>query len=128
MTRICMKDVNRTRTRWFKRRPRAGRISGAVAGILTWASLVRSHANPQGLTVGYGQANVSQSGNHMTLNVSDRATLNWQSFNIRSDESVTFNQPSVASIAWNRILDPNPSQIFGRLQANGTVVFQNSAG
>ena len=29
---------------------------------------------------------------------------------------------------WNRINDPNPSQIFGSLQANGVVVLMNSSG
>ena len=29
---------------------------------------------------------------------------------------------------WNRINDPNPSQIYGSLQANGIVVLLNSSG
>jgi len=33
-----------------------------------------------------------------------------------------------SSIVWNKINDPNPSQIFGQINANGFVVLQNQAG
>ncbi len=59
-------------------------------------------------------------GNSMVINqFADKATLNWQSFNISADGSVEFKQPTSSSVALNRIFDLNPSQINGKLTANG---------
>jgi filamentous hemagglutinin family protein len=94
-------------------------------------SLVASYealANPTGMTVASGTATAAQSGPQLTITVSQNAFLNWQSFNIAANETTIFNQPSITSMVVNRINDPNPSQIFGSLQANGIVVLMNSAG
>jgi filamentous hemagglutinin family protein len=64
----------------------------------------------------------------LTIRTSDRAFINWQSFNIGVGETTTFLQPSSSSLVWNRINDSNPSQILGNLNANGYVVLQNSSG
>jgi filamentous hemagglutinin family protein len=84
--------------------------------------------NPTGLTVVSGSATTTAAGPTTTVNVSDRAVLNWQSFNLAAGETTIFNQPSAASIVWNQVLDPNPSRIFGNIQANGIVVLANTAG
>lgn len=84
---------------------------------------------PTGGHVTTGSASISQ--NSTTLNIhqsTDRAAINWQSFDIGSNAHVNFNQPSVNSVALNRVLDGNPSQIFGRLTANGQVYLTNKAG
>ena len=94
-------------------------------------SLVTSYevlANPTGMTVGSGTATLSQSGPQLTIRTSQNANLNWQSFNIAAGETTIFQQPTAQSIVLNHINDPNPSQIFGSLQANGIVVLMNSAG
>ena len=85
-------------------------------------------ANPTGLTVGHGSATAQQNGSQLTITASQNAFLNWQSFNIAAGETTIFNQPSASSVVWNRINDPNPSQIYGTLQANGVVVLLNSSG
>ena len=85
-------------------------------------------ANPIGLTVQGGTATVSVNGSQFTINAGNNAQLNWQSFNIATGEKTIFNQPSASSIVWNRVNDPNPSQIFGTIQANGVVVLLNSSG
>ncbi len=54
--------------------------------------------------------------------------LNWSSFNVGSNASVTFKQPSTSAIALNRIWDANPSQIYGHLTANGQVYLLNQNG
>ncbi len=54
--------------------------------------------------------------------------VNWNSFNVGATENVQFNQPSSSAVAFNRILDQNPSQIFGRIDANGQVVLVNPNG
>jgi filamentous hemagglutinin family protein len=94
-----------------------------AAGVTTTA-----FANPTGLSVASGSATVRQSGSDLTITASQNAFLNWQSFNIAAGQTTIFQQPSSTSIVWNRINDPNPSQIYGSLQANGVVVLMNSAG
>ena len=98
------------------------------AGIFIFGLALNAMANPTGMTVASGTATASQNGSHLNITASQNAFLNWQSFNIASGETTTFNQPSAQSIVWNRINDPNPSQIFGSLQANGVVVLMNSSG
>jgi filamentous hemagglutinin family protein len=80
------------------------------------------------MTVSRGTATVTTSGAQTDINVSGNAFLNWQSFNINPGESTVFHQPSAASVVWNRITDPNPSQIWGNLSANGIVVLMNQSG
>ena len=53
---------------------------------------------------------------------------NWQSFDVGQNAVVTFIQPNAGSIALNRIVGQNPSQIFGALKANGQVMLINPAG
>ncbi len=85
-------------------------------------------ANPVGGTVAQGAASFSSQGSQFTVRTSDRAFINWQSFNIGLGETTTFLQPSSSSVVWNHINDPNASQILGNLNANGYVILQNSSG
>jgi filamentous hemagglutinin family protein len=87
-----------------------------------------ARANPTGGTPTQGTATFSTSGSTLTIQTSDRAAISWQSFNIGVGETTTFVQPSSSSVVWNRINDPNPSQILGNLNANGFVVLQNPNG
>ncbi|HVY07784.1 MAG TPA: filamentous hemagglutinin N-terminal domain-containing protein, partial [Burkholderiales bacterium] len=85
---------------------------------------------PTGGQVIAGQAAIRQTGT-AALNVtqaSDRAAINWQTFDVGSAASVNFQQPSAQSVTLNRVLDANPSQIFGRLTANGQVFLTNPNG
>lgn len=59
---------------------------------------------------------------------SDRAVIDWNSFDIGRDASVTFHQPSTDSVALNRVVSSDPSRIFGRLAANGKVFLVNPSG
>jgi len=85
-------------------------------------------ANPIGMTVTRGAASTTQNGSQLTVNASQGAVLNWQSFNIQRGQTTTFIQPSSTSVVWNRILDPNLSQVWGTLNANGWVVLMNQNG
>jgi len=62
---------------------------------------------------------------HQTTN---SAILNWSSFNIGAGGAVTFKQPSASSVALNRIFQGSPSQIFGKLNANGQIYLINLDG
>ena len=88
---------------------------------------------PTGGAVAAGSAEISQSGTAqapvMTVQQnSDRAIVNWNNFNIGRDASVVFKQPDTNSAILNRVLDGNPSQIFGKLQSNGQVFLMNPSG
>lgn len=87
-------------------------------------------ANPVGPNVVAGDAKVSGIGTSQVIiqQNSAQAIINWQQFNITPNEVTRFIQPDIKAIALNRIFDQNPSQIFGRLQANGTVILQNRNG
>ncbi len=76
-----------------------------------------------------GLASAVVSGNNLTVNQqSNSAILNWQSFNIGSGNSVTFNQPSATAAALNRIWSADPSVIAGQLKANGQIYLLNQNG
>src|SRR5579863_5738631 len=79
-------------------------------------------ANPTGLTMSFGSASTKQIGSQLNVTASQLAILNWQSFNIGNGETTSFQQPSSSSIVFNEIGSANPSQIFGHLNANGTVI------
>lgn len=86
--------------------------------------------NPAGPTVvqGVGQIDGLGTGAVIVHQTDAMAIIRWQQFNIAPSEVTRFIQPSAGSIALNRILDANPSQIFGSLQANGSVILLNPNG
>ncbi len=122
---------------------RGKRSSGAVGmvaatGMALGMSLSTAYASsnppsanqlPAGGQVVAGQASMVQSATTLNINQSSaRAALNWTTFNVGSAATVNFNQPSASSVTLNQVLDSNPSQIFGRLNANGQVFFSNPNG
>jgi filamentous hemagglutinin family protein len=57
------------------------------------------------------------------------AIINWNTFNVRANESIRFNQPSASSVALNRVTGGlGPSEIMGTLTANGRVFVINRDG
>ncbi len=107
-----------------------------VSGLILFAYLAQMVlvplvlANPTGPTVVGGQATVSGLGtSHVAITqASQRAIINWQQFNIAPNDVTQFIQPNAQAIALNRIFDQSPSQIFGSLRANGTVILLNANG
>ena len=87
------------------------------------------HPLPTGGQVASGQASISQSGNTLTIDqYSQNTIINWQSFSIGADQTVTFNQPGNSAVSLNRILGSDPSAIYGQLHANGQVFLVNPNG
>lgn len=87
-------------------------------------------ALPQGGKVSGGQADIRYVGAGR-LNVrqhSDRAVIDWRSFDIGADAHTRFSQPDAGSIAVNRVVNGDPTQILGRLSANGRVMILNPNG
>lgn len=58
----------------------------------------------------------------------EKAILNWQSFNIGEQNRVVFNQPGATSMTLNRIGDTSASRIMGALEANGHIYLINPNG
>src|SRR5712671_2337979 len=86
---------------------------------------------PLGGTVVGGSATIQgQGGPAVIVNQSsNRAIINWNTFNIGVNESVRFNQPSASSVALNRVVGGlGPSEIMGSLTANGRVFLINRDG
>ena len=75
---------------------------------------------PIGARVVAGTANISQTDATLAIQQSTaRAVIDWQSFNIGASAAVVFSQPTASAIALNRVQGVDPSQLFGRLSANG---------
>lgn len=86
-------------------------------------------AAPVGGQISAGAGNINQSGVKTTITQqSQNLAINWQSFDIATNEAVHFNQPNTGSIALNRILGSDPSRILGSLSANGQIFILNSNG
>ena len=105
------------------------RARASVTLLLLTTAMSFAHAAPSGGEVTAGSGAITQAGNAVTIDQSSaRLAINWQSFDIASHESVTFNQPSSQAIALNRILGQDPSTILGNLSANGQVFLLNPNG
>ena len=103
-------------------------LASLSSGIMP-AGALDPGALPKGGQIVSGQGSISTSGKQMTIiEKQNRMITNWDSFNIGANASVTFIQPGSSSIALNRILDQNPSQIFGSLKSNGEVFLLNPSG
>ncbi|MDP3538836.1 MAG: filamentous hemagglutinin N-terminal domain-containing protein [Azonexus sp.] len=121
------------------------RVAAAVLGLaalaaiseLAWAAppavnalpVPSSGARPFVFSGAVTGGQPSTVGNAMTINTASRTLgLNWQSFNVGSSASVTFNQPDSTSRVLNRIWSNDPSQIMGKLNANGQIYLINQNG
>src|SRR3954451_8143808 len=88
-------------------------------------------AGPEGASVVNGQVNVQGQGTaDVTVNqFSDKAIVNWHTFNIGAGERTQFVQPNSSSVILNRVTGGlGPSEILGRLDANGKVFVVNRDG
>ncbi|MEL7450121.1 MAG: filamentous hemagglutinin N-terminal domain-containing protein, partial [Pseudomonadota bacterium] len=116
-------SIGRSQSRW---RP----VYSAVAVFALTFGAGSAHAGPEGGQIVAGQGNINRAGADLTVinQQSQRLGINWDSFNVAAHESVVFQQPGSSSIALNRILDHNPSQILGAIDANGQVFLINPSG
>nr|VFJ44092.1 MAG: filamentous hemagglutinin family N-terminal domain-containing protein [Candidatus Kentron sp. DK] len=84
---------------------------------------------PTGGQVAAGAASISDNGTAMTIDqTTQNAAINWQTFSIGANNSVTFHQPSASSVALNRVRGSDGSVILGSLNANGQVFVVNPNG
>ncbi|MGE8352901.1 MAG: GLUG motif-containing protein [Pseudomonas protegens] len=114
------------------RRRRTGSGKGlvvAVASLLALTGLPSAFALPTGGEVVSGSADILTQGPNMLINQhTDKLITNWNDFSVQANQSVTFNQPTSTSIALNRVVGVNGSQIHGQINANGRVFLINPNG
>ena len=100
-----------------------------VPGLVRMVYALDASALPVGGSVRVGAGTISQNGNLLMVHQSTpQLGLDWQSFNIGSGSTVRFVQPGTTSVALNRVVGNDPSQIFGQLQSNGQVFLTNPNG
>lgn len=104
----------------------------AVAVLMTVtpaAAQLAPTARPQNGQVVGGQVSITQNPQTTTVQQgSQLGAVNWQSFNVGSSHTVTFQQPNRSAVTLNRVVGPDPSVIAGRINANGNVVLVNQSG
>lgn len=99
----------------------------------TWLPVnARADALPAGGTVVAGQATLDYAAPNQlhVYQSSDRAVINWESFNLGRDAAAEFHQPSVSSLTVNRVTSAgaDPTKILGTLRANGNLVILDRNG
>lgn len=76
-----------------------------------------------------GAATYNTVNNTMTVTqTSDKAVLNWNSFNVSENATVNFAQKNASSVALNRIFSATPSKVLGSVNANGQIYLINPSG
>ena len=66
--------------------------------------------------------------NTLQINASDKAIINYKSFDIRQNESVVVNLPSSQNMLLNRVIGDKVSEIFCSLTCNGIFMLVNPNG
>ena len=106
-------------------RPSLGTVRALVWGAALWiflqGSVVQISANPTGGVVVLGDAQIQSAFPGLTTihQQTDRAVIDWSTFNIASGEHTNFIVPDVTSATLNRVLDGGPSLLNGTLTSNG---------
>lgn len=92
--------------------------------------MARISANPTGGVVVLGDAQIQNIAPGLTTihQQTDRAVIDWSSFNIGAGEKTQFIVPDVTSATLNRVLDGGPSLLNGTLTSNGQVFLINASG
>lgn len=105
-------------------------IAAALAAAVLPASPVS--AGPTGGVIINGIAGDSITRPDTTTTVikqaSPRLAINWTSFSSAEGETIRFEQPNVSAIALNRVTSRVPSELLGKLTADGQVFVINPNG
>ncbi len=102
-------------------------VSGFIANVAVAAPA--SNALPTGGAVVSGNVNMVTSAATMNINqASSKSVINWNTYNIGSAATVNYNFANAGSSSLNRVLSNNPSEIYGKLNANGKVILVNPNG
>lgn len=120
--------MNRTYRSTRSNTARTFALKGLAASLMI-AFGSSTYALPTGGAVSAGGATIASGAGTTTITQSSQnVAINWQSFSIGATEAVNFVQPSSSSVALNRVLGSDPSNILGSLSANGKVFLVNPNG
>ncbi|PMY44484.1 MULTISPECIES: GLUG motif-containing protein [Pseudomonas] len=117
-----------------RRRGKSSRLKVVIAAGVSLLGLLAqapAFALPGGAAIVSGEAGIhtSNDGKHMTVEQqSNKMIANWNDFSVAGDESVSFHQPGSHSVALNRVVGTQGSDIQGRINANGQVFLINPNG
>lgn len=109
-------------------------ISLIILTTYTGAAYASAQDLPQ---QGFPQHHKTVSGTATVTTIADKMTIDqktpttqieWHSFDIGKNKEVEFKQPDSNSVAYNRVIGGNASQIQGKLTANGKVYLANPNG
>ena len=92
-----------------------------ACSLCMWMPHPVSAGDIEGANVVQGSATIAAGIDPSITNItaSDRAIIEYQQFNISSQNTVNFIQPSATSSVLNRIVGNSPSTLNGTLNANG---------
>ena len=104
-----------------------------VAGIVAIAAVALSTpswSEPKGFNNVEGKVKqpIKKGNKTIIRQKSNRAVVEWSGFSIGEAETVVFRQPSAKSVILNRVKGKDPSNILGKLKANGNVTLVNPNG
>lgn len=86
-------------------------------------------ALPKGEEVAHGQATFQQvDSSTLTIHAADKTIINYKEFNVAEHELVHFQMRGPRSTVLNRVKGSQPSNIFGKIKADGKVFFVNPNG
>ncbi|MBM3244840.1 MAG: filamentous hemagglutinin N-terminal domain-containing protein, partial [Candidatus Omnitrophica bacterium] len=88
----------------------------------------QSFALPQIEEVVSGSVDFVNTGSTLTINATDKAIVNYSSFDIAQGESVIVNLPNASSEFLNRVTSGIGTSILGSLTCNGIILLVNEAG
>ncbi len=112
-----------------RRKPRSSLTF--LLGCVSLAAISPAMAGPDGGVVVAGSAafETLEGGDPIGVNqTSSSAIIEWQSFDLGTGESFSFNQPNAQSVTLNRVLGEGASSIDGTLTANGNIFIINGDG
>ncbi len=96
-----------------------------ISALLFSSLSVSSLAAPEGGEVRAGSVTIQGT---TIRQLTDKAIVDWQRFNVSPDELVRFVQPNETAVLLNRVVGGDPSRILGKLQANGQLFLVNPNG
>ncbi len=111
-------------------------LCSSYGANITYANIADT-ALPAGGAVAYGIAEINQEADTSTINIaqsSDKAIINWQSFNVGRDATVNFVQtlagkPNTAAMTLNRVdAAGGMSEIAGNINSIGSFILVNPNG
>lgn len=103
-------------------------IGVSLAGLIPASATFAAGVLPQGGRYVSGQGSIATSGNNVVVTQpgSTRGVIDWRSFSIGKNNTVTFDNGTGATL--NRVTGDMPSAILGRLTASGSIYLINPQG